>query len=120
MESRIDQLFAVSDTYCAATKRSESRVSTMIFNHGNRMKNLREGKDMGVRILEGAFQWFSDHWPSDAVWPSSVPRPVAGGPLASADTAISSSSVFVAEQEKSTNENASAVKVHTENVNAHG
>lgn len=80
MESRIEQLFALVDAFCKARKLSEARVSTMVFNGGSRLAHIREGKDIGVRILERSFQWFSDHWPNGAEWPASVPRPAQSFP----------------------------------------
>lgn len=73
--TNIDHLIRLVDAYCAATGRSEARLSDLIFNRGNRIKDIRAGSDLGTRTLEGALQWLSDNWPPDAKWPAAVPRP---------------------------------------------
>lgn len=70
------QLLDVSAAFCAATGLSEARVSTKVFQHGRRLKGLRdEGKGMISDNIEDGLQWFSDHWPEGASWPREVPRP---------------------------------------------
>ena len=73
--SQIPKLFELTEAYCAKTGLSEARVSTLVLKGGSRLKQLREGKDIGVRILDRAIQWFSDHWPENGVWPEGVDRP---------------------------------------------
>lgn len=71
----IASLFRLVEIYRNATGLSESRVSTLLFGGGARLSQIREGKDVGTRILDRAFQWFSDRWPEGAEWPADVPRP---------------------------------------------
>lgn len=87
MESRINQFLRVVEIYCASTKRSEARVSTLTLNGGGRIASLRKGRDVGTRVLELAFQWLSDNWPEGAEWPSDIPRPDALPVLPSSGTA---------------------------------
>lgn len=75
MSTRIDQLLLVIDHFCAGRGVSEARASTLIFNGGGRIKQLRKGRDIGVLTCETSLQWLSDHWPEAAVWPATVPRP---------------------------------------------
>jgi hypothetical protein len=72
-----DQLLAVSTAYAAAINRSVARVSTIVFGAGNAISRLHDGADMGSERIHDGLQWFSDHWPVDAVWPHDVPRPEA-------------------------------------------
>lgn len=75
MQTRLSQLFALIDSYCAARGISEGRLSTLVFGSGNRIKMLRNGGDMGSRTIENTFVWFSANWPENAEWPSCVERP---------------------------------------------
>ena len=72
-----DQLLAVSDAFAKAVRRSEARVSTIVYGSGNAISRLREGADMGSERVHNGLQWFSDNWPllADAQWPADVPRP---------------------------------------------
>ena len=71
------QLITVTDAYCKATGLSTSRVSTLIFNAGSRIDQIREGKDLYTARFEHAMRWFSDNWPADAAntWPLGIGRP---------------------------------------------
>ena len=77
----LDSLLAVANAYTtsnlqAGEKRlSESRISTIVLNDGKRIKNVRNGADMGGKLIGRCLQWYSDNWPSSAEWPSVVFRP---------------------------------------------
>ena len=73
----MDHLLRVVDAYCAATNRAESTVSTLFFGAGHRVRQLRDGADMGVRRVARAMAKFDAEWPADARWPAGVPRPSA-------------------------------------------
>ncbi len=77
--SAIDDILAVAEAFAAARSLSESRVSTLCFGEGTRLKHLRAGGDMGARRIARALEWFSAHWPPNAVWPAHVERPIVGG-----------------------------------------
>ncbi len=85
-----DQLLAVSTAFSAHTGKTEARISTEIWNHGGRLKRLRDdpGADMRSGNIERGLLWFSARWPEGAAWPSDVPRPAAPPPAP-----VSSSSV---------------------------
>ncbi|KGE82705.1 hypothetical protein LW14_09405 [Rhizobium sp. H41] len=70
-----DQLILVFQTYCRATGRSEARVSTQVLSGGKRIIQIRDGGDIGTIGFERAMRWFSNHWPTDVVWPSEIHRP---------------------------------------------
>ncbi|WP_133122977.1 hypothetical protein [Methylobacterium frigidaeris] len=55
-------------------------MSTLVYGSGDRLRRLREGKDMLSANIEDGLQWFSDRWPEGAVWPSEVPRPAPRPP----------------------------------------
>ena len=61
--------------YCWHTKRSEARISTLVFNHGGRIAGIQAGRDFTVGSYERALRWFSAHWPDGLPWPEEIPRP---------------------------------------------
>ncbi len=75
LSSSIQAFLSVVDAYRAARSVSDARMSTLIFNDGSKIKMLRSGGDIWVLTLLRAFQWLSDNWPENAVWPHSVARP---------------------------------------------
>ncbi len=77
----IQSLLMVVDAFREARQVSDARVSTLVFNDGGKVKQLREGRDIGVLTSMRAFQWFSDNWPENAQWPDGVQRPHAPPPL---------------------------------------
>jgi len=70
-----EQLLAITDAYCAATGRSASRVSTIIFNDGKRIAAIREGGDLATGRLEHAMAWYAANWPAGTDWPEGIVRP---------------------------------------------
>jgi hypothetical protein len=68
-------LLAVAAAYCARTGLSRSRVSTLVFNHGQRLDLIDGGADLATRSYERAMLWFSANWPQDLEWPADVVRP---------------------------------------------
>lgn len=70
----VDHVLLLVEPFCKARKISESRLSSLIFNDGKRIALLRTGRDITSRRMVDVFQWFSDHWPDGAEWPSDVPR----------------------------------------------
>lgn len=73
----LTQLLALIDAFCAARGISEARASTLIFNGGARVAQLRAGADIGIRRAEKAKRWISENWPDDVDWPADIERPLA-------------------------------------------
>ncbi len=71
----IDTFLAVARAYADARQLSESRVSTLVFGEGTRLKHLREGGDMGARRVARGLRWLSENWPDSATWPVGIARP---------------------------------------------
>lgn len=71
----IAAFFIVADRYGEASRLAEATLSSKIFNDGKRLAAIRNGADVGVRRLEAATCWLSNHWPEDLEWPNSVYRP---------------------------------------------
>lgn len=71
----IQHLFRLIDAYRLARDVSDARVSTLLFNDGGRIGELRSGGDIGTRRLDRAIQWFSDNWPDKAEWAADIDRP---------------------------------------------
>jgi len=86
MMALTEKLLLVSDTYCAAVRRSRSRISTIIFSAGDRIDGVAVGKDINTRSYEKAMAWFASNWPEGLAWPEGVERPefevVADSPAA--------------------------------------
>ena len=72
------QLLIVADLYCAAVRRSRSRISALVFGDGLRLEGVATGKDLNTRSWEKAMRWFSENWPADLAWPEGVERPGQG------------------------------------------
>ncbi|WP_018265521.1 hypothetical protein [Methylosinus sp. LW4] len=68
-------LLILADAFTAATKTSETAVSSRIFDDGKKLAAIRRGKDITLRRFNLAISWFAEHWPEDAAWPDKVPRP---------------------------------------------
>lgn len=69
------QLLAVADAYCAATKLSRARVSTLVLNGGSRLDVVAAGGDVSTGTFERAMAWFSASWPEGTAWPEGIHRP---------------------------------------------
>ncbi len=54
----IQDLFRVIENYRVARGVSDARVSTLVFNDGAKIADLRAGRDIGARRLERAIGWF--------------------------------------------------------------
>ncbi len=78
----ISQLLAVSGAYCRAVGLSEARVSTIVFNRGARLAELRGGSDLATGSWEKAMAWFSANWPAGSPWPEGIERPPGAIPAA--------------------------------------
>ncbi|MDB5582802.1 MAG: hypothetical protein JWR80_7978 [Bradyrhizobium sp.] len=68
------QIIAVSDAYAAAAGIGRKRTSTIVLKRGSKLDDIASGGDLNTQTFERAMKWFSDNWPSDAVWPDGVPR----------------------------------------------
>ncbi|WP_041358299.1 hypothetical protein [Nitrobacter hamburgensis] len=73
--SSIDHLLSVARAYACAEDLDLSTVSWRALGDTKKLPAIEQGRDIQVRRLEKTMQWFSDNWPTGAVWPSSVLRP---------------------------------------------
>ncbi|WP_246725535.1 hypothetical protein [Beijerinckia sp. L45] len=79
--SAFHDLFVLADAYADATGLAEGTVSDRVLKGGNRLRDLRAGKgDIGIRRLEQAIKWFSNHWPEGVDWPDTIDRPPVESP----------------------------------------
>ena len=69
------QLLNLVDLYRTSSRLSDARISTLIFNHGSRIKQIRSGAGFTIKSFEKAQIWFSEHWPDDLEWPKEIDRP---------------------------------------------
>ena len=72
-------LLTLFECYCRRVKLSQSRVSSLVFNHGGRIARIRAGRDFTVGSYERALRWFSTHWPEGLPWPEGIERPPRTG-----------------------------------------
>ena len=70
-----EQLLALARIYAAAEKVDLSTVSWRVFGDTKKFAALDGGADLVTKRYREARQWFSDHWPAEAIWPHDVPRP---------------------------------------------
>jgi hypothetical protein len=63
------------ETYAVAKRLSLSRVSTLVFNHGDMARRLKDGSDITVGRAEAAVNWFDANWPEETPWPEGIARP---------------------------------------------
>lgn len=75
-----EQLLAVANSYAQSQGIPLSAVSSRVFDDGKRLPAIAEhGATITLKRAEMAFDWFSQNWPSDLNWPSSVQRPPPKG-----------------------------------------
>ena len=74
--SGIKNLLSVIDAHQAVSGLSDKRLSDRAFKDSKRIGEIRH-KGAGITLFryERILQWFSDHWPEGAVWPSQIERP---------------------------------------------
>ena len=72
-------LLTLFECYCRSANLSQSRVSSLVFNHGGRIARIRAGRDFTVGSYERALRWFSAHWPEGIPWPVGIERPSRDG-----------------------------------------
>lgn len=75
MSSFTDHLLSTAQIYADHRRLSLSRVSTLVFGDGRKLRMLREGGDLTTCRFEVAMVWLAAHWPADVPWPTDVPRP---------------------------------------------
>jgi hypothetical protein len=76
--SSIDHLLAVAHAYAEAENIDLSTVSWRALGDTKKLTMIEsDGRDIQVRRLEKAMQWFSDNWPEGGVWPVDITRPAA-------------------------------------------
>ncbi len=80
--SGIDQLLSVAKAYARFEGIEMHTVSSRAFGDGKKLGAIETGSDIQVRRFEKTMQWFSDHWPDGAEWPSGVARPFATAEVA--------------------------------------
>jgi len=74
-------LLKVVNAYRTASGLADGTISSYVFNDGQKIKHLRNGKDITVGRFNYALRWFSAHWPEGAAWPDGIARPEAGDGL---------------------------------------
>lgn len=72
---QIAHLLALADEYQRVTPIEDKTLSGRIFADQKKLAALRGGADITTERFNAAIQWFSDHWPDDAVWPEAQARP---------------------------------------------
>lgn len=76
LDRLLKQLLEVARAYEAAENIDLSTVSWRALGDTKKLTAIVEGNsDIQTRRLLKTLQWFSDHWPENAIWPDSVVRP---------------------------------------------
>ena len=75
-----DHLLMTARAFSEARGLSLSRVSTLVFNEGKKLRAIERGSDLSTGRFEQSMRWFSENWPDGAEWPASVPRPLVNAP----------------------------------------
>lgn len=74
-------LNSCAEAYAAARGFELSTVGRLAANDGSFFSRISSGRSFTARKYDEIIVWFSENWPSDAVWPSNVPRPTASASL---------------------------------------
>ena len=74
------RLLVLAEGYAAARGVSLATVSTYALGSGAALRRVTRGCGITTRRIGRAIQWFSDHWPTDALWPPDIPRPAPAAP----------------------------------------
>lgn len=72
----ITNLLRVADEYASHRNHSLKTVSLRAAKQGQFLADLKTGR-RGITLSrrDAIFQWFSDNWPEELVWPADIPRP---------------------------------------------
>ena len=77
MKNLRTQLVIVSDIFANARGIGRKRVSTIVLGQGSKLDAVANGSaDVTTKTWEKAMQYYSNHWPQNAVWPVSIDRPL--------------------------------------------
>jgi len=71
----LPEFFAVIKAFRKGTGRTETGVSSWLFNDGKRLRTVRRGGDIGVRKVTTALNQLSRAWPRGIEWPRGIRRP---------------------------------------------
>ncbi len=72
-----EQLLEVARAYGAAENKDLSTVSWRALGDTKKLAAIIDGADIQSRRFLKTMQWFSDHWPDNAIWPEDIARPTA-------------------------------------------
>lgn len=71
-------LLKVAKAYADARGLSLPRVSSIVFNDGQVLTRLEQGKNITIDRCDKAIDWFSANWPEKTKWPIRIHRPIVG------------------------------------------
>lgn len=71
-----DNLRRVGEQFCSASDLAPATIWSRAAKDARFMERIESGKGFTVKSYDSAMRWFSANWPSTAIWPASVPRPV--------------------------------------------
>lgn len=69
------QFLSLVDRFAEATGIADVTLSSRVFADSKKIAALRGSGDITLGRVNAAVQWFSDHWPENAVWPDDIARP---------------------------------------------
>lgn len=71
----VENLRAVFASFSGASKLSASTVWMRAAKDARFMSRIESGSGFTVKTYDSVMRWFSENWPSDAMWPKTVARP---------------------------------------------
>ena len=68
-------LIRIADEYARSSQVEEKTVSSRVFQDSKKLGAIRSGADITIGRFNAALKWFSENWPTGAVWPNDIARP---------------------------------------------
>lgn len=69
-------ILSLADEFLRVQGIRETALSSRLFGESKKLALLRSGTDLTLSRYRLAVHWFDEHWPTEAQWPTSIPRPV--------------------------------------------
>lgn len=76
MITEASEILDIAKVYAIANGLDIKTVSFRCFDDSKKLGAIELGGDLTLTRAKAALQWFSDHWPASAEWPSDIARPV--------------------------------------------
>ena len=95
--TRESQIIELVQVYADARHLHVSTVGRQCSGDSRLLRRLQGGGAVSPRVHARILQWFSDHWPAGAEWPSDIPRPAPAPDSPAAEAAASAPAASVSQ-----------------------